>query len=41
MLSPAEMTACLPANSTPGHSYLTPLKHPLLSPAKLSLPLVL
>lgn len=32
MLSPAEMTVCLPGTSRPGHSYFQSLKYPLLGP---------
>lgn len=38
MLSPAEMTVCLPATSTPGHSHFMVLKYPLLGPANCLYP---
>lgn len=38
MLSPAEMTVCLPATSTPGHSHFMALKYPLLGPANCLYP---
>lgn len=38
MLSPAEMTVCLPATSMPGHSYFMPPNSPCLALKRLPLP---
>lgn len=38
MLSPAEMTVCLPATSMPGHSYFMPPDSPYLALKRLPLP---